>query len=90
MTKKKKLLIAALALLLSAAAAQAQVLINGTNFPDANFREYIEYSDYNKDGEFSAKEIETVRSINVSNRSIADLTGIEYFTALKYLDCQEN
>ena len=34
--------------------------------------------------------INTVTSLNVANQNIADLTGIEYFAALQYLNCSGN
>jgi Leucine-rich repeat (LRR) protein len=34
--------------------------------------------------------INTVTSLNVYSQNIADLTGIEAFTALTYLDCWDN
>jgi len=34
--------------------------------------------------------IKTVDSLDVQNLAIADLTGIEHFTALRYLDCSQN
>ncbi|MBQ6945222.1 MAG: hypothetical protein IJN43_12975 [Ruminococcus sp.] len=67
------------------------VEINETNFPDKNFREYVkEYFDTDGDGVLSAEEITAVTEIDVHNKGISDLTGIEYFENLEYLDCSLN
>ncbi len=70
--------------------------VNETHFPDANFRSYVSEnfdiagSDGSKDGFLSAAEIGGVTTINCSGAEIADLTGIEHFTALTTLDCRGN
>ena len=67
------------------------VAINETNFPDAKFRSYVSSKfDSNGDGMFSASEIAAVTSIDVHRSNISTLTGVEFFTALKYLNCDEN
>ena len=68
--------------------------INKTNFPDKDFRELLldkeANIDRNQDGKLSTWEIALVQDIDVYDMEIADLTGIEYFTELKYLDCAGN
>lgn len=66
--------------------AVAVVPINATTFPDANFRTAVlaSYSDG------SGNVDESVSFINVSGKSITDLTGIEYYTALMQLYCANN
>ena len=68
--------------------------INETNFPDKDFRELLldkeANIDRNQDGKLSTWEIALVQDIDVYDMEIADLTGIEYFTELKYLDCAGN
>ena len=85
---------ALLALLLAAVlapAALAEVEINDTTFPDATFRAYVkEKFDKNDDNILSDDEIAAVEGIHSHGRGIADLTGVEYFTALKFLDCGIN
>jgi len=67
------------------------VLINEENFPDEIFRNYVkENFDTDGNGILSAEEISKITDINVSNRGISDLKGIEYFTALKRLICDDN
>jgi uncharacterized protein YjdB len=66
------------------------VEINATNFPDQNFRDYISLFDENKDGGLSENEISKVANIIVGSKDISSLKGIEYFTALDWLDCTNN
>ena len=67
-----------------------EICINVTNFPDENFRNYLLEQDYGKDGVLTEEEIEGIISINVRQKEITNLKGIEYFTALKYLYCDKN
>ena len=66
------------------------IAIDATNFPDANFRNYLLEQGYGKDGILTESEIKGIASISVSNKNINSLKGIEYFTALKYLFCPSN
>ena len=50
---------------LTASAAEGDVLINDTNFPDENFRNYVQKFDTVDDNILSAEEIAAVTSINV-------------------------
>ncbi len=90
MKRKIGLLIMVLAVSLCAFAL-ADVKIDGENFPDSVFREFIasEY-DENEDGSLSAEEIESVREMSVSGMEIGNLKGVEYFTELRDLDCSDN
>ena len=72
------------------AVQSAGVAIDGTNFPDANFRTVVENFDTNKDGSLSDTEIAAVEEIECVSKKISDLTGISYFTALKSLKCRNN
>ncbi|MDO5015034.1 MAG: InlB B-repeat-containing protein, partial [Clostridia bacterium] len=66
------------------------VEINETNFPDANFRAYVTSDiDHNKDGRLSTEERDKI-TITVSNKDIRDLKGIEFFTKLDKLYCENN
>ena len=71
-------------------AASAQVEINETNFPDENFRNYLLDQDYGKDGKLTEDEIKSVTYINVFEKNISSLKGIEHFTALIKLSCGRN
>ena len=73
------------------AAAEEDVAINETNFPDENFRSYVSGNfDQNGDGLLSPTEISNVTTIKCYQRGISSLKGIEFFTALKTLDCNRN
>ena len=73
-----------------------EITINGTNFPDEVFRNYISVNfDINKNNILSDTEINEVKQINVSStnlnyKEIYNLQGIAYFTNLEVLDCSDN
>lgn len=73
-----------------------EITINGTNFPDEVFRNYISVNfDIDKNNILSDTEINEVKQINVSStnlnyKEIHNLQGIEYFTNLEVLDCCHN
>ena len=69
------------------AVQSAGVAIDNTNFPDANFRTVVENFDTNKDGNLSDTEIAAVEEIDCYDKGISNLKGIEYFTALRSLNC---
>lgn len=68
----------------------ADVEISEKNFPDPNFRNWILSQPFGKDGVLSDKEIADITEMNVSNKKIHDLKGIEYFTALESLNLDKN
>ena len=84
--------VAVMGLVFAVSTALAQdVVINATNFPDATFRDtYVWRFDTDKNGVLKQSEIDRIVSLNVSDVSITDLKGIEYFTNLKELDCSGN
>ena len=85
-------LCAALCLLPALALAEgaADVAIDPTNFPDANFRTYVSTFDTDNDDRLTTAELAAVKSMRLIRRSIGDLKGIEHFTALTKLLCQNN
>lgn len=85
-------LCAALCLLPALALAEgaADVAIDPTNFPDANFRTYVATFDTDNDDRLTPAELAAVKSMRLIRRSIGDLKGIEHFTALTKLLCQNN
>ena len=88
---KKKFYTLLFALLAIVMQVQAQVVLNAENFPDANFRAALASElGINEGDEITAEKIASKTYLNFSDKSIADLTGIEYFTALKYLYCHNN
>ena len=71
--------------------AFSDVSIIAENFPDENFRSYVTTElDKNHDGSLSDSEITSVNLIRVDGKDIANLSGIEYFTALEQLYCYNN
>ena len=66
------------------------IAINSINFPDYYFRNYLRSQSYGTDGWLTEAEIASVTSIDVSSKQIEDLKGIEYFTALEKLFCNNN
>jgi len=66
------------------------VVINETNFPDENFRNFLLSESYGTDGMLTGAEISEIDYIDVSDMGIKSLKGIEYFSALMYLWCDEN
>ena len=76
--------------------ASSDVAIDSTNFPDDTFRAYVSSNfDTDSDGSLSQTEMDAVTAIRVSGTSstpntVADLTGIEYFTKLETLNCIYN
>ncbi|WP_299277317.1 T9SS type A sorting domain-containing protein [uncultured Psychroserpens sp.] len=68
--------------------ANAQIV----NIPDANFKTALINLgvDVNTDGEIQESEAQTITTLDVSQSGISDLTGIEAFTNLEYLNCDLN
>ena len=63
----------------------------GIYIPDANLKAYLlALFDDDEDGEISVVESENVQNVNCSGRGIADLTGLECCTNLKYLNFANN
>ncbi len=88
---KRKILLLFVTMMVTVFCARAQVVLNDTNFPDANFRAALASElGINEGDEITAEKIASTTSLFIPSRSIADLTGIEYFTALTYLDCHNN
>lgn len=84
---KKRILIL-ITVLLTSLAALADVAINSTNFPDANFRNFLK-------SKFTLSIITTAQlnactELDLNSLDIADLTGIQYFTQLTKLNCFNN
>ena len=88
--KKLSGLVLCILLVLVAAAAMADVAINETNFPDANFRKCISQFDQNGNGVFDDAELKAVERIDCSDKAIGSLQGIEYFNSITNLTCSYN
>gem|GEM_PF-585811 len=63
-------------------------IINSTNFPDANFRQWM-LNAYPK-GYIDQSDVNNRSSIDVSGKSISNLTGVSYFSKLTSLNCSNN
>ena len=61
-----------------------------TVMDDAKFKEYCKTFDTNNDGKLSIDEAQAVISIHVYEKGIVSLKGIEYFTNIIYLGCDDN
>ena len=64
------------------------LLLNSTNFPNANFRNAM-LALYPK-GYLTSYELQNLTSLNVANKSISDMTGVEKLIYLKELRCYGN
>ena len=67
-------------------------LAQQTYVPDANFENELINLGYDTilDGSVTTANINTITSLDVDNLNISDLTGIEDFSALNYLNCDSN
>jgi hypothetical protein len=64
---------------------------DAVEIPDSNFKSYLLANfDKDKDGDITIGEAKKVKEINVSNRGIEKLDGIEKFVNLVSLDCSNN
>ena len=69
----------------------AVVPLNREFFPDEHFREYVAY-EYDDDGDyfFTVDELLDVDELDVSDRGIESLQGIQFFPLLRALDASGN
>ena len=83
-----------LPLLFLAIIVSTTIFAQNVNIPDANFKAALVGNssiNTNMDTEIQTSEATAFTgTMNVSNLSISDLTGIEAFTALTYLNCRSN
>ena len=67
-------------------AKAASVKINSTNFPDANFREYLKtYADDNGDGYLKDTELTAPYSMSFNGNNIKTLEGLQNFPNIECL-----
>ncbi len=70
---------------------KGNIPIDDEHFPDKEFQQYIlETIDTDNDEFLSKKEIQVTSLMDISQKGITDLTGIEYFSDLLTLDCSQN
>lgn len=65
------------------------IKINESNFPDANFRNYLT-NNFGTGGVIADDQIKNITSLDLSRKGICSLKGIEFFTALTSLRCDNN
>ena len=67
---------------------------NYTSIPDANFEQYLVQNNIDSDGTIDGQvltaDIVNVTQVDVSQKNITDLTGIQNFTSLTYLNAFDN
>ena len=68
---------------------ETEVEINETNFPDFHFRRIVVECDKDGNGFLSQTECDEVEIIDTGAASIKTCKGVEYFTKLKALYCNE-
>ncbi len=74
----------------SSSVVKGDVEIDEINFPNEIFRAYVkENIDLDGNGKLDEEEC-NINLLDVGNKEITDLKGIEFFTALTALDCHEN
>ena len=72
----------------TAKAATQDVKLDSKNFPDAVFREYLDEFDLNSDRILSSVERNFVNKINIVDKELQSLKGLEYFPELVTLKCE--
>ncbi|UTD15724.1 T9SS type B sorting domain-containing protein [Tenacibaculum mesophilum] len=64
-----------------------------TYVPDDNFEQFLIDSGYDSgplDNYVLTSNIETIKKLDLENKNISDMTGIQDFVSLTYLDCSDN
>ena len=64
--------------------------IDAAHFPDVNFRSFLLEQDYVVTGHLFASDIPKATQMNLDDKEIASLKGVEYFTELELLKCKNN
>ncbi len=74
--------------------ASGNLHICENNFPDEKFRDYINYAfddiDNDDDSLLTEDEVSRILDIGCYGLEIKDLRGIEFFTAITELECEDN
>ena len=72
-------------------ADEGGIAIDETNFPDREFRYFVEYNlDTDKDGSLSKQECEKVTEIKCVSENVKNFKGISNFPHLKRFECSKN
>lgn len=87
----KRIFLALMMLFIMVSCACADVEISAANFPDNNFRACIRrICDYDSDGMLTDDDLAFPGYMDVSSQDISSLKGIELFTGLAGLNCENN
>ncbi|MBQ3403288.1 MAG: leucine-rich repeat domain-containing protein [Synergistaceae bacterium] len=70
--------------------AWGDVAIDEANFPDNVVRDTVRGFDTDNNGVLNAAEIAEAKEVHIGGRSVYNLKGIEYLTALEVLHCEDN
>ncbi len=71
-------------------ADKAGVKIDAANFPDENFRRWVKEEVAGGRNVLTDAQIAAVENMDLNSQGISSLKGLEFFTALKTLECSEN
>ena len=75
----------------AASTEEFQEVVVKDTFQDVNFREYVmNYVDTDGNGRLNYDEVQAVKELQIAQKGIKDLTGINVFTELTKLDCSGN
>lgn len=74
----------------AASPAEKGVPLTSAYFPDKNFCKELKRFDSNSDGRLSDAEIGAVKRLDIKDKEISSLDGIEYLTSLSSLNCSGN
>ena len=77
-------------MVLTGKAQDPGVPLDSSAFPDPAFLGWVRKQDTDGDGFLSQSEREAVTRMDLRKLGIQDLSGLEYFPALEYLNCSEN
>ena len=87
----KRIFLALMVLFVMASCACADIEISAANFPDNNFRACIRrICDYDNDGILTDDDLAFPGYLDVSSQDISSLKGIEFFTGVLELNCENN
>ena len=85
-----RIAVVAAIMMLMPSCSDGNVKISEANFPDESFRAWLLEQDYGQDGQLTEQEIAGIERMDVCEKGIGSLKGIEFFTALKDLRCYGN
>ena len=90
MKKRFLLLTLAMFIVLSTFPAASAAPGDAINFPDPNFEAAVRESIGKPAGSITRSDVEGKTTLSIKDRSVSNLSGIEHFTSLKVLNCDNN